>query len=81
MYGYLIVRDIINKFGYLIVTVRIYVPTLFVRRYKVEEAPKKSGTLLEGGVDDDASSKIIRYGTDPLGFHGDKRDSRSVNQQ
>jgi hypothetical protein len=40
----------------------------------VEEAPKKSGTLLEGGVDDDASSKIIRY----LGFHGDETDSRSV---
>ncbi len=40
----------------------------------MEEAPKKSGTLLEGGVDDDASSKIIRY----LRFHGDETDSRSV---
>jgi hypothetical protein len=33
----------------------------FFFRYKVEEAPKKSGTLLEGGVDDDASAKAIRY--------------------
>ncbi len=44
----------------------------------MEEAPKKSGTLLEGGVDDDASSKIIRYGIVPLGFHGDETDSRSI---
>lgn len=43
--------------------------------YKVEEAPKKSGTLLEGGVEDDASTKAIRRDFTP-GVGWTKSDMR-----